>query len=97
MNKTDTARLHAIIEGSVQGVGFRYFVLNQANGLELTGWVRNIHYNGVEIIAEGRRQELEQLLCELRMGPDSARVDNVRSEWGEYSGKFPSFDVHPSA
>jgi acylphosphatase len=97
MNKTDNARLHAIIEGSVQGVGFRYFVLFQANGLGLTGWVRNIHHSGVEVVAEGIREELEQLLCKLQMGPDSARVDNVHIEWGEYSGKFPSFDVHPSA
>jgi acylphosphatase len=96
MNEPGFSRLHAIIKGDVQGVGFRFFVMHQTNSLSLTGWVRNVQYDKVEVLAEGSRVELEQLLKDLYVGPDSARIDEVREEWGDGSGKFTSFDVYPS-
>ena len=96
MNEPGLSRLHAIINGEVQGVGFRYYVLHQANALALTGWVRNVHDYKVEVIAEGSRHELEQLLQDLKVGPDSARVDKVSEEWDDAKGNFTSFDVSPS-
>ena len=54
--------LHSRIEGYVQGVGFRYFVLEKAQDLGLTGWVRNCTNGDVEVLAEGTREQLEKLL-----------------------------------
>ena len=90
------AQLHAKIHGSVQGVGFRSFVFFHAGNLALTGWVRNVGYNMVEVCAEGKRQDLEQLLEMLREGPSSSSVENVECEWMSYSGVYFSFELHYS-
>jgi acylphosphatase len=88
-----TTRLHATISGRVQGVSFRYFVLEQALNLDLHGWVRNHWAGTVEVTAEGSLQKLEQLLAALREGPPMASVDDVCSEWLPATGEFTSFDV----
>ena len=88
-----SARLHALVEGHVQGVGFRYFVLKNAKSLGLTGWVRNTFRMQVEVIAEGTRPTLEKLEALLSEGPVSAMVTNVRSDWFEATGEFPDFTV----
>lgn len=87
------ARLHAVVEGTVQGVGFRYFVQDSANLLGLTGWVRNRWDGTVEVIAEGGRNSLEQLLTALRRGPRSAHVTGVNFTWQDFVGEFSSFRV----
>ncbi len=87
------ARLHAAIRGSVQGVGFRYFALESARALGLTGWVRNRWDGSVEVVAEGPRSALESFLAQLARGPRSAHVDEVESEWNEASGEFGAFNV----
>ena len=88
------ARLHAVIDGSVQGVGFRMFVLDHANALGLTGWVRNTYEGRVEVIAEGEISLLERLLDKLRLGPRGAFVTEVEKEWQAATGEFTSFEVH---
>ncbi|MEW6178380.1 MAG: acylphosphatase [Chloroflexota bacterium] len=87
------SRLHAIIEGRVQGVGFRMFVLENARNLQLTGWVRNRWNGDVEVVAEGPRLALETLLSRLRSGPPAAYVTGVQVQWDEASGEFKRFDV----
>ena len=62
MTEGDKVRLHAIIEGRVQGVGFRAFVIDKATDLGVTGWVRNSWGGSVEIMAEDDRPTLEKLL-----------------------------------
>lgn len=93
MHEAQKQRLHAIVEGRVQGVGFRYFVLERAAALDLTGWVRNTWQGQVEVVAEGDRSALEQLLQALRHGPRMAYVTTVLPEWGEASGEFTGFNV----
>lgn len=88
------ARLHAFIEGSVQGVGFRFFVIQRAEELGLTGWVRNLWDGRVEVVAEGPRKLLEQLQGFLQEGPRSANVTKVSLEWSDASNEFNNFDVH---
>ncbi len=87
------ARLHAFVEGIVQGVGFRAFVLDSAARLRLTGWVRNTWQGEVEIVAEGPRADLETLLNLLRKGPPAAMVARVRQEWEPPTGEFSRFQV----
>ncbi|MBM3135668.1 MAG: acylphosphatase [Chloroflexi bacterium] len=89
----DYARLRAIVHGYVQGVGFRYFVVRQANALGLTGYVRNRWDGSVEVLAEGPRPDLESLLALLRRGPSEAEVERVDFSWDTYSGQFGRFDI----
>ena len=91
------SRLHAIIEGRVQGVGFRYFVMEHAISLELTGWVRNRWDGTVEVIAEGKKEALEQLLRALQRGPRSAFVNKVKFTWQTYTGGFSNFRIKLTA
>lgn len=93
MTEETNSRLHATIIGRVQGVSFRYFVLDQAESLNLHGWVRNRWDNSVEVIAEGPRQELESLLHALREGPPMAKVADVNFEWQPCTGEFLDFRV----
>lgn len=86
-------RLHAIVEGRVQGVGFRYFVQEVAEVLELTGWVRNRWDGSVEVMAEGERDRLEKLLGALRQGPRVSYVETVSPQWLPATGEFPRFSV----
>ena len=93
MNESNEARLHAIVEGNVQGVGFRYFVQETAIQLGLKGWVRNRWDGSVEVTAEGERQQLEKLLAALRRGPRASTVSSVKPQWQEATGEFGHFQV----
>ncbi len=93
----EISRLHAWIDGYVQGVGFRYFVREGAAALPITGWVRNLHDGRVELVAEGERGVLEKLLNAVRKGPRGSQVTEVRVEWGVGNGEFDSFRVQPTA
>lgn len=72
-----TARRY-IVRGRVQGVGFRWFVDNEARKLGLAGWVRNNADGTVEVLAIGSDQQLHALLGRLQEGPRAARVDQVQ-------------------
>lgn len=93
MSERNQARLHAIVEGRVQGVGFRAFVLEHALELGLTGWVRNRWDGTVEVVAEGPNMELENLLTALRRGPHSYTTSGVQTEWLDATGEFTRFQV----
>lgn len=68
-------RARYVIHGTVQGVGFRWFVARQAEQLGLVGWTRNMADGSVEVVAEGENLgRLEELLAR---GPSSAHVANV--------------------
>lgn len=89
-----TARVHIIVEGLVQGVGFRWFVYRKAEVLGLTGWVRNLYNGSVEIEAEGDRSLLEELIKEVKVGPRSARVTNLTIEWKDSKPPhYQRFDI----
>lgn len=88
------ACLHAIVHGRVQGVFFRYFVERRARALGLEGFVRNLpDGRAVEVMAEGDRARLEELLKHLQTGPRGARVDGIDVAWAGYSGDYPLFEV----
>ena len=70
-----------MVVGQVQGVGFRYFVVEQAQSLALRGYVRNDSNGDVEVVAQGTRSALEHLLVLLRQGPPAAQVHEVYMTW----------------
>jgi acylphosphatase len=86
-------RLHAVVHGDVQGVGFRYFVQRRAQRLGLPGWVRNNDDGTVELVAEGDREPLEELQRAVEEGPRMARVDRVEANWSSATGNFRGFDL----
>ena len=93
MSETELARLHAIIIGRVQGVGFRAFVVDSALTLSVKGWARNRWDGSVEVMAEGDRKALDQLLLTLRQGPRLSNVTQIDLDWLPPSGEFKSFYV----
>jgi acylphosphatase len=66
-----------LVRGRVQGVGYRYFVLQQAEGLGVAGFARNLPDGSVEVIAEADDTVLRQLEEQLRKGPSFAKVAAV--------------------
>jgi acylphosphatase len=91
--ETSPVGLHAKVYGRVQGVNFRYYTLQRAQRLRLTGWVRNQPDGSVEVRAEGPRTAVEELLAFLHQGPPHAQVERVEAEWLPASGAFRRFDV----
>ncbi len=70
-------RLHIIVKGTVQGVGFRWFVRKTARHLDVSGWVRNLTDGSVEIEAEQSPQILEAFQRTLKSGHPWAGVDDI--------------------
>ena len=85
--------IHAVVEGEVQGVGFRYSSLREARALGLTGWVRNAEDGSVEVWAEGEERSLDEFSRWLEHGPDYARVEKVRVTWERALEIYPSFST----
>ncbi len=69
--------LHFLVQGRVQGVGFRWFVHREASELDLRGWVRNTEDGDVEVVAHGNDADLAELRRSLRQGPRGSRVDRL--------------------
>lgn len=87
-------RLTARVTGRVQGVGFRWWAVRQAEALELVGWVMNADdERSVELVAEGEPGALAELERRLRAGPSGARIDSVDVERGPASGEFRRFGI----
>ena len=97
MNENEFYQLHAYIKGGVQGVGFRYFTLRSAHDNHLTGWVRNRWDGRVEVVAEGKHEDLNKFLIDLRRGPMSADVRDVDYSFSDAKGEFTQFQVLANA
>ena len=82
-----------IVEGFVQGVGYRYFTYKIANSLYLNGWVKNNPDSSVSIYVEGERGRIEELISQLKVGPRAAQVADVKVLWKKFSGEYKSFEV----
>ena len=85
------ARAHFYVTGIVQGVGYRYFAIRKANAYGITGFAKNLIDGRVEIIAEGDQRLIEQFIKDLRIGPISAHVTDIRIEWDVPTFEFKGF------
>jgi len=86
-------RVVLVVSGDVVGVGFRSWTLGIARKLSLNGWVKNRQDGSVEILAEGTKNALEQLIKECQHGPDIAWVNHVEIAWTNATGEFVTFEV----
>ncbi|MBF4691892.1 acylphosphatase [Fusibacter ferrireducens] len=70
-------RIHAIIHGRVQAVGFRYFAYHLAKQYELTGWVKNLYDGTVEMEIQGDSKTIETFLTALRKGNGFSSISAI--------------------
>lgn len=71
--------MHAemVVQGVVQGVGYRFFVIQKAQEYKITGYVQNLTDGSVLVVAEGKRGLLNDFIKELRLEPPAARETKV--------------------
>lgn len=90
-------RAHVYISGRVQGVFFRAWVLDNARGLGLRGWVRNRFDGSVEAVFEGPPETVDLMVKKCHDGPDHARVDTVLDDYSEATEGLTGFEVNATA
>ncbi len=87
------AAAEIIVQGLVQGVGFRYFVYEAARRLRVGGFARNMANGDVHIVVEGNRGMIDELIQELKVGPRAAHVKDVKVEWKQPGFHFTGFEI----
>ena len=96
-NRDEVVRAQVWVEGRVQGVGFRAHVEYAARKIGgITGWVRNVGYDTVETIAEGKRENIERFIAMVKEGPRASRVDEAKIDWESANGEYNDFGVRRS-
>ncbi len=86
-------RAEIIANGLVQGVGFRYFIIKNAESLGLKGYARNLFSGEVLTVVEGSRAKIEELFKRIKVGPSHASVRNCKIDWGESKNEFTHFEI----
>lgn len=86
-------RVHLLVSGVVQGVGYRFSAQRQAHLLGLSGWVKNRRDRRVELLAEGEEEDLRELIRWCHLGPSGARVTEVEEEWHPAEGDLEGFEI----
>ena len=90
---SDLVRARILVSGRVQGVSFRQYTIDEARGLGVRGWVRNLPDGRVEAEAEGERVAVEALLRACQRGPPAAEVGEVDVAWATHRGDLGPFAV----
>lgn len=86
-------RVHILVKGYVQGIGYRYFVSKFAVKMGLNGWVRNLINGDVEIEVEGERDTIQNFIHQLRVGHRWAEVtDMIVTRYDNLKG-YRSFEI----
>ena len=86
-------RAEIVVNGLVQGVGFRYFVMREAQKLELKGFVKNLYSGEVLTVIEGEKANVEEMVRKLKVGPIHASVNSFKVDWQPPKNEFTEFEV----
>ena len=86
-------RAEIVVNGLVQGVGFRYFVMREAKKLGLNGFVKNLYTGEVLTVVEGEKAIVKEMINKLRVGSIHASVINCKVDWQEPKNEFTEFEV----
>jgi acylphosphatase len=89
-------RAQVLISGRVQGVFFRWTILDQAKKHNVTGWVQNTLDGRVKAIFEGEKKDVETMIDVCKSGPPAAKVTDVELKWKEYVGNIKAFKIRRS-
>ncbi len=84
---------HIVVSGKVQGVWYRASTEKVARALGVKGWVRNLPTGQVEILAQGEKTAIEQLIDWCHQGPPAAEVSKVEVEWEDPGKALDDFVV----
>ena len=95
--ETSSTGAEILVEGRVQGVGFRDFARRRASRLGLGGYVSNLRDGRVRLRVEGPRDSIEMLLRDLEKGPPLARVERVNTRWMPATRRFSDFTIREKA
>jgi acylphosphatase len=82
-----------IVQGLVQGVGYRFFTVDMARQYNIKGYARNLPNGDVEVVAEGDKGMLNDFIKKLKIGPGSAQVTGIDIKWDETDFGFDTFDI----
>jgi len=82
-----------LISGRVQGVCFRHYTVREAERLGISGTVRNLPDDSVEVFAQGNEAEITRFESFLHIGPRSAQVERVEREVFDQDEVFRGFDI----
>ena len=86
-------RAEIIAKGLVQGVGFRWFVLRNAQKLNLKGYTKNLMTGEVYSVIEGPKHLVEELFNQIKKGPMHADVRDISIKWTEPKNEFTTFEI----
>ncbi|MEE8378123.1 MAG: acylphosphatase [Candidatus Aminicenantaceae bacterium] len=86
-------RANILVRGRVQGVFFRDYTQRCAVSLGVFGWVKNLAGGEVKILAEGKKERIEDLLGFVRKGSPLSRVESLDIEWTSYIGNYEKFRI----
>jgi len=84
---------HIIVLGFVQGVGFRRFIKNKAQNLGLTGYVKNLPDGRVEVLAQGSKEKIEELVKVTEKGNWFSDIKDVVIDWEKEMENFSEFSI----
>jgi len=86
-------RAEIVVNGLVQGVGYRYFVVREAQKLGLKGFTQNLYTGEVLTVVEGEKATVDELVKKLKVGPIHASVKSCKVSWKEPKNEFTDFEV----
>lgn len=86
-------RLQVLFSGRVQGVGFRFTACRMAASFDVTGFVKNLMNGDVELVAEGREQDLIDFLNEIRGSHLGRHILKERIGWSDATGAYDEFRI----
>jgi len=84
--------LHIYYSGKVQGVGFRFFTQRISEDLGILGWVKNLDDGRVEIVAEGKEENLKDFLLAIN-NTFGSNINDTQLSWGYATGEFCDFSI----
>lgn len=90
---SDLKRAKIIVNGLVQGVGYRYFVMRHAENLNLKGYTQNLFTGEVLTEVEGDSGLINEFIKKLKIGPMKSHVINCLVNWSESKNEFKRFEV----
>jgi acylphosphatase len=93
LGKSEEGKARIVVRGFVQGVGFRYYIMQKAQEMRLKGYTQNLPNGEVEAVVEGDKLFIEDLYRAMQRGPTKAKVTDHVIEWGDPKNLFRTFSI----